>query len=71
MECNGTTIPSSYPTNSLNNQKYNVITFLPIVLINQFKFFFNFFFLMIALSQFIPIFKVGKYFSRIFMSELD
>lgn len=31
------------------------------VLFNQFKFFYNFFFLVIALTQFIPVLKVGKY----------
>ena len=46
----GKTLPSSYPTNRMNNQKYNVITFLPKVLFNEFKLFFNMFFLWIALS---------------------
>jgi len=30
------------------------------VLYNEFKFFFNMFFLVIALSQFVPFLKVGK-----------
>lgn len=46
--------------NIVKNQKYNIFTFVPVVLFNQFKFFFNFFYLMIALSQFIPALKVGK-----------
>ena len=33
------------------------------VLFNQFKFFFNLFFLLICLSQFIPQLKVGMYLS--------
>lgn len=37
-------------TNKLNNNRYNLITFVPIVLFNQFKFFYNLFFLAIALS---------------------
>ncbi len=40
--------------NIVKNQKYNILSFIPIVLYNQFKFFFNFFYLMITLSQFIP-----------------
>jgi phospholipid-translocating ATPase len=56
---NGVTYPRRFPTNRQNNQKYNVLTLIPVVLFNQFKFFYNFFFLMIALSQFIPELKVG------------
>ena len=46
-------------SNRLNNTKYNPITFLPVVLFNQFRFFYNLFFLVISLSQFIPPLKVG------------
>ena len=35
------------------------------VLFNQFKFFYNFFFLLIGLSQFIPALKVGFMFTYI------
>lgn len=35
------------------------------MLFNQFKFFFNFFFLLITLSQFIPSFKVGFLFTYV------
>lgn len=55
----GQTQPRSFPANKLNNQKYSVLTFLPLLLYNEFKFFFNMFFLLIALSQFIPFLKVG------------
>ena len=55
----GKTEPRSFPTNKLNNQKYNIISFIPVLLYNEFKFFFNMFFLLIALSQFIPFLKVG------------
>jgi phospholipid-translocating ATPase len=37
-----------------------VITFLPLVFYEQFKFFFNFYFLVVALSQFIPALKIGE-----------
>ena len=56
---NGGTVPRSYPSNRMNNQKYTVLSFLPKVLYNEFKFFFNMFFLLIALSQFVPFLKVG------------
>ena len=36
-----------------------MFSFLPKLLYNEFKFFFNMFFLLIALSQFIPFLKVG------------
>ncbi|KAG7278795.1 hypothetical protein CRUP_019101 [Coryphaenoides rupestris] len=41
-----------YPRNAIKNQKYNIITFLPGVLYQQFKFFLNLYFLVVALSQF-------------------
>lgn len=40
-------------------QKYNIITFLPLVLFEQFRFFLNLYFLIMALSQFIPDVKIG------------
>ena len=49
----------SFPANIIRNQKYNIITFLPIVLFNQFKFFLNLYFLLMACSQFINSLKVG------------
>ena len=48
-----------FPANIVRNQKYNVITFLPIVFYEQFKYFFNLYFLLVALSQFIPALKIG------------
>jgi phospholipid-translocating ATPase len=48
-----------YPPNIVRNQKYNIFTFLPIVFYEQFKFFFNLYFLLVALSQFIPALKIG------------
>ncbi|CAD6573573.1 MAG: Putative aminophospholipid-translocase [Tremellales sp. Tagirdzhanova-0007] len=50
---------SPYPPNLVRNQKYTVITFIPLVFYEQFKFFFNFYFLVVALSQFIPALKIG------------
>ncbi|XP_074644613.1 putative phospholipid-transporting ATPase IIB isoform X2 [Tubulanus polymorphus] len=48
-----------FPANIIRNQKYSVITFIPVVLFEQFKFFLNFYFLLMALSQFIPEVRVG------------
>lgn len=42
-----------------------MLTFIPQVLINQFKFFFNLFFLVIALTQFIPPLRVGFLFTYV------
>lgn len=55
----GKTKPTTFPSNKLNNQKYSFISFLPKLLFNEFKYFFNMFFLLIALSQFVPFLKVG------------
>ncbi|OWR43030.1 putative phospholipid-transporting ATPase IIB like protein [Danaus plexippus plexippus] len=48
-----------YPPNYVCNQKYNLITFLPLVLFEQFRFFLNLYFLVMALSQFIPSIRIG------------
>uniref|UniRef100_A0A671U3R4 Phospholipid-transporting ATPase n=1 Tax=Sparus aurata TaxID=8175 RepID=A0A671U3R4_SPAAU len=48
-----------YPRNVINNQKYNFFTFLPAVLFNQFKYFFNLYFLLLACSQFVPELRLG------------
>uniref|UniRef100_A0A3P8VKI9 Phospholipid-transporting ATPase n=1 Tax=Cynoglossus semilaevis TaxID=244447 RepID=A0A3P8VKI9_CYNSE len=48
-----------FPKNAIKNQKYNLFTFVPGVLYNQFKFFLNLYFLVVALSQFVPSLKIG------------
>uniref|UniRef100_A0A8C4SGB7 Phospholipid-transporting ATPase n=1 Tax=Erpetoichthys calabaricus TaxID=27687 RepID=A0A8C4SGB7_ERPCA len=48
-----------YPSNVVDNQKYNIFTFLPGVLFNQFKYFFNLYFLLLACSQFVPELRLG------------
>jgi Phospholipid-translocating ATPase N-terminal len=53
-------LQTKFPANIVRNQKYNVFTFLPIVFYEQFKFFFNLYFLLVALSQFIPALRTGK-----------
>ncbi|XP_014217448.1 probable phospholipid-transporting ATPase IIA [Copidosoma floridanum] len=49
-----------FPTNVIRNQKYSIITFLPMVLFQQFKVFLNLYFLLMALSQFIHDIKIGS-----------
>ncbi|XP_041723398.1 LOW QUALITY PROTEIN: probable phospholipid-transporting ATPase IIB [Coregonus clupeaformis] len=48
-----------YPKNAIKNQKYNLFTFVPGVLYQQFKFFLNLYFLVVACSQFVPALKIG------------
>ncbi|CAG9782712.1 unnamed protein product [Diatraea saccharalis] len=48
-----------FPQNYVCNQKYNIITFLPLVLYEQFRFFLNMYFLVMAVSQFIPSIRIG------------
>jgi phospholipid-translocating ATPase len=52
-----------YPPNIIRNQKYNIISFLPIVLYNQFKFFLNLYTLLMACSQFIPELLIGYFYT--------
>jgi len=49
----------NFPPNVIKNQKYSIITFIPVVLFNQFKFFLNLYFLVMACSQFIPQLRIG------------
>jgi phospholipid-translocating ATPase len=48
-----------FPPNVIRNQKYSILSFIPLVLFNQFKFFLNLYFLVMALSQFIPQLRIG------------
>ncbi|CAH1785189.1 unnamed protein product [Owenia fusiformis] len=50
---------TKYPANVIRNQKYSVISFIPLVLYEQFKFFLNLYFLVMAMSQFIPDIRIG------------
>lgn len=49
----------NYPSNAISNAKYSAFTFLPVILFEQFKFFFNLYFLLVALSQAIPVLRIG------------
>ncbi|XP_050300726.1 probable phospholipid-transporting ATPase IIB isoform X2 [Anthonomus grandis grandis] len=55
----GKATPGQFPANAIRNQKYNIITFLPMVLFQQFKFFLNLYFLIMATSQFVPDIRIG------------
>ncbi|KAF9585299.1 putative aminophospholipid-translocase [Lunasporangiospora selenospora] len=57
--CVDTKEKNRYPPNVTRNTKYNIFTFIPVVLWEQFKFFLNLYFLLVALSQFIPALKIG------------
>ena len=52
-------------SNKVENHKYSVLLFLPTVIFNQFKQFGNFFYLVLAISQFIPELKVGFLFAYV------
>ena len=54
-----------YPSNAVRNQKYSVLTFLPLFLYSEFRFFFNLYFLVVALSQFVPLLQVGFLFTYV------
>ncbi|KAL8791464.1 MAG: hypothetical protein Q9213_000081 [Squamulea squamosa] len=50
---------SSFPPNAISNAKYTAWSFLPRTLYNEFSFFFNMYFLLVALSQLIPPLRIG------------
>jgi phospholipid-translocating ATPase len=50
---------SSFPANAVSNAKYTPWSFLPVTLYNEFSFFFNMYFLLVALSQAIPALRIG------------
>lgn len=56
---------SSFPANVVRNVKYHILTFLPQFLYEQFSFFFNFYFLVVALSQFVPVLQIGFLFTYV------
>ncbi|KAI1391271.1 phospholipid-translocating P-type ATPase [Hypoxylon trugodes] len=55
----GASQPTRYPPNLVSNAKYTAFTFLPVTLYNEFSFFFNMYFLLVALSQAIPALRIG------------
>lgn len=55
----GSTQSTRFPANIVSNAKYTALTFLPVTLYNEFSFFFNMYFLLVALSQAIPALRIG------------
>ena len=50
---------AKFPSNAVSNAKYTPWSFLPRTLYNEFSFFFNLYFLLVALSQVIPQLRIG------------
>jgi phospholipid-translocating ATPase len=50
---------SRFPANAVSNAKYTPWSFLPRTLYNEFSFFINMYFLLVALSQIIPALRIG------------
>ena len=48
-----------FPANAGSNAKYTAISFLPRTLYNEFSFFLNLYFLLVALSQLLPFLRIG------------
>lgn len=61
----GQTQNSRFPANAVSNAKYTPWSFLPRTLYNEFSFFFNMYFLLVALSQIIPALRVGYLYTYI------
>ena len=55
----------TYWSNKEENHKYSILFFIPVVLFNQFKQFGNFFYLLLSVSQFFAVLKVGFTFTYI------
>ena len=55
----GTSQTARFPPNAVSNAKYTPVSFLPVTLYNEFSFFFNMYFLLVALSQAIPALRIG------------
>ncbi|KAG8532035.1 uncharacterized protein KY384_003671 [Bacidia gigantensis] len=51
--------PPRFPPNAISNAKYTPWSFLPRTLYNEFSFFFNMYFLLVAFSQIIPSLRIG------------
>eukprot|EP00757_Euglenozoa_sp_SAG-D1_P016262 gene16262-4947_t len=55
----------AFPPNVVRNTKYSILTFFPIALKEQFAYFLNVYFLVVALTQFFPILQVGLLFAYV------
>jgi phospholipid-translocating ATPase len=50
---------AKYPPNIISNHRFTAFTFLPLTLYHEFSFFFNMYFLLVALSQIVPALRIG------------
>lgn len=50
---------SKFPANAVSNSRYNAWDFIPRTLYNEFKFFINLYFLLVAMSQILPALRIG------------
>ncbi|KAA8910994.1 P-type ATPase-like protein [Sphaerosporella brunnea] len=50
---------AKYPPNIISNHRFTAFTFLPLTLYHEFSFFFNLYFLLVALSQIVPALRIG------------
>ncbi|KAI9757094.1 MAG: putative aminophospholipid-translocase [Candelina submexicana] len=57
--CVGQVQSSRFPPNTISNAKYTPWSFFPRTLYNEFSFFFNMYFLLVALSQIVPALRIG------------
>jgi phospholipid-translocating ATPase len=57
--------PPVSTSNKVDNMKYGFLMFVPLFFYNQFKYFFNMFFLLLCISQFIEPLKIGFLFTYI------
>eukprot|EP01054_Gregarina_sp_Poly1_P010203 Gregarina_sp_Poly_1__10202@NODE_704_length_6682_cov_70_537566_g531_i0_p1_GENE_NODE_704_length_6682_cov_70_537566_g531_i0NODE_704_length_6682_cov_70_537566_g531_i0_p1_ORF_typecomplete_len1111_score153_04PhoLip_ATPase_C/PF16212_5/1_4e03PhoLip_ATPase_C/PF16212_5/6_5e47Hydrolase/PF00702_26/1_4e36E1E2_ATPase/PF00122_20/2_1e22Cation_ATPase/PF13246_6/9_5e17Cation_ATPase/PF13246_6/2_4e02PhoLip_ATPase_N/PF16209_5/3_7e15PhoLip_ATPase_N/PF16209_5/9_4e03Hydrolase_3/PF08282_12/0_00055HAD/PF12710_7/6_9e03HAD/ len=57
------TEPENFELNKIRNQKYSIVSFLPLTLVNQFRYFFNIFYLVVGVSQLCPQFQIGPLFT--------
>jgi phospholipid-translocating ATPase len=55
----GSAQSARFPPNAVSNAKYTPWSFLPRTLYNEFSFFFNMYFLLVALSQVVPALRIG------------
>jgi len=62
---NGEESTERFPPNTTRNQKYSFISFMPVVLYEQFKYFFNLYFLLVVLVQLWPPLRIGFMFSSL------
>ena len=63
MRLNAGHASAEHPRNRVTNTKYSPVTFVPKVLYEQFRYFFNLYYLIVALSQLFPPLQIGLLFT--------